>query len=160
MPDNRPPNPSEQSFPADDGPQLPDRIEDLPGWREPPKAPEIPEQLRRPVARPESLRPTHASQGSRDAQQMGWVYATSMAFVGGVAVFTVAGYFLDKWLGTAPWLLISGLGIGLVGGTIKFVVDGLRANRDSVAATKARHPVWREVEPESGGASPGETEQT
>lgn len=34
---------------------------------------------------------------------------------GSVAFWTLAGWFLDKWLKTAPWLLVGGavLGMGL-----------------------------------------------
>ena len=39
----------------------------------------------------------------------------SWQLTGSVAVWTVAGWFLDKWLKTAPWMLVGGalLGIGL-----------------------------------------------
>lgn len=28
---------------------------------------------------------------------------------------TLAGYLLDRWLGTAPWLLVAGVALGTVG---------------------------------------------
>ena len=31
-----------------------------------------------------------------------------------VAVGLAAGYFADRWLGTSPWLLLAGLGFGIV----------------------------------------------
>jgi ATP synthase protein I len=37
--------------------------------------------------------------------------------VGGAVVGVLGGYFLDKWLGTAPWLL---LGLSLVGIAVGF----------------------------------------
>lgn len=33
-------------------------------------------------------------------------------FVVAVALFTAIGYFADRWLGTSPWLLIAGAGLG------------------------------------------------
>lgn len=29
-----------------------------------------------------------------------------------VVVFTVAGYFLDRWLHTEPWLMVAGVFLG------------------------------------------------
>lgn len=29
-----------------------------------------------------------------------------------VVVFTVAGYYLDRWLGTVPWLMVGGVFVG------------------------------------------------
>ena len=40
----------------------------------------------------------------------GWYFATSLG------VGTVGGYFLDRWLGTKPWILILGLLLGTVVG--------------------------------------------
>jgi ATP synthase protein I len=39
----------------------------------------------------------------------------SWQLAGAVGLGTLAGWWLDKWLGTSPWLLVSGalLGIGL-----------------------------------------------
>lgn len=37
--------------------------------------------------------------------------------VGGAVVGVLGGYFLDKWLGTSPWLL---LGLSLVGISVGF----------------------------------------
>lgn len=34
----------------------------------------------------------------------------------GVGVFTALGWWLDRRFGTAPWLMVTGGGIGLVGG--------------------------------------------
>jgi F0F1-type ATP synthase assembly protein I len=33
-----------------------------------------------------------------------------------VGVFTALGWWLDRRFGTAPWLMVTGGGIGLVGG--------------------------------------------
>jgi ATP synthase protein I len=37
-----------------------------------------------------------------------------------VAVGLAAGYFADRWLGTQPWLLLVGLGLGIVAAGVNF----------------------------------------
>ena len=37
-----------------------------------------------------------------------------------VAVGLAAGYFADRWLGTSPWLLLIGLGFGIVAAAVNF----------------------------------------
>jgi F0F1-type ATP synthase assembly protein I len=81
---------------------------------------------------------------NRDAQRMGWLYATALNFVISAAVFAVIGYLLDRWLKTSPWFLVGGLVFGLVGGTVKFVRDGLALNRQVARETqeKGRTTQW------------------
>lgn len=87
---------------------------------------------------------------NRDAQRMGWLYATALNFVISAAVFTVVGYLLDRWLETSPWFLVGGLVFGLVGGTVKFVRDGLALNRQVAKETqeKGRTTQWKKPEPD------------
>ncbi len=49
------------------------------------------------------------------------------------------GYGLDVWLKTGPWLLVGGLIFGIVGGGVRFVREGLAANRSATRAFQARH---------------------
>ena len=44
------------------------------------------------------------------------VAAASYTLVGGIIILGGLGYFLDSRWGTAPWLLITGLAIGIVVG--------------------------------------------
>jgi len=37
-----------------------------------------------------------------------------------VAVGLAVGYFADRWLGTQPWLLLIGLGFGIVAAGVNF----------------------------------------
>jgi ATP synthase protein I len=37
-----------------------------------------------------------------------------------VAVGLGIGYFADRWLGTQPWLLLSGLGLGIAAAGVNF----------------------------------------
>ncbi|MDP6684320.1 MAG: AtpZ/AtpI family protein [Candidatus Marinimicrobia bacterium] len=46
----------------------------------------------------------------------GPIAAASYGLVGAVILFILFGYFLDKWLDTTPWLMITGLLIGLGSG--------------------------------------------
>jgi F0F1-type ATP synthase assembly protein I len=40
----------------------------------------------------------------------------SYGLIGAILLFGGAGYFLDRWLDTAPWLLLAGLGAGVIVG--------------------------------------------
>ena len=37
-------------------------------------------------------------------------------FIAAVAVFGGVGWFLDRWLGSSPWLLLIGCGLGFAAG--------------------------------------------
>ena len=60
-----------------------------------------------------------------------------MRLAAAVAVFTYAGYRLDQWLGTGPWLLIALCFVGVTGGMLS-VVRGV--NRWSAEQKAARRP--------------------
>lgn len=92
---------------------------------------------------------------NREAQRMGWLYATAINFAATVAVFTGVGYLLDRWLKTDPWCLIGGLVLGLVGGTIKFVRDGMALNREAARQTRGKHNWNKVVEDEDRGSGEG-----
>jgi F0F1-type ATP synthase assembly protein I len=42
--------------------------------------------------------------------------AVSYGIIGGIVLFGTAGYLLDAWLRTSPWLLILGLVVGVAAG--------------------------------------------
>lgn len=49
----------------------------------------------------------------------GYRYASlGLAFAGGILLFMGAGYALDRWLGTLPWLTLAGT---LVGSVLSFL---------------------------------------
>jgi ATP synthase protein I len=54
-------------------------------------------------------------------RKTGFAYAAGITLFASVAAFCAAGYFLDKWLGTEPWLLIVGIVIGSAAGLFEFV---------------------------------------
>lgn len=47
----------------------------------------------------------------------GWMRGGS--FVSSIIAGTLLGYFLDMWLGTEPWLVISGIVLGSYAGFVK-----------------------------------------
>ncbi len=61
-----------------------------------------------------------------------------------LALTVVACFFIGRWLdgllGTSPWLMILGLGIGISGGLISFIRTSLAAGRrqDREAAERKR----------------------
>jgi ATP synthase protein I len=53
-------------------------------------------------------------------------FAMVLATVIGLA----GGYFLDQWLGTKPWLLLIGLGLGIAAGFVMFFRAVRKAGRE------------------------------
>lgn len=54
-------------------------------------------------------------------RKTGLAYAAGITLFASVAAFCGAGYLLDRWLGTEPWLLITGIVIGSAVGLFEFV---------------------------------------
>ena len=50
-------------------------------------------------------------------------------FAAAVGGLTVLGVWIDRRFETAPWGVLIGAGIGLIGGTYNMIRDGLRAGR-------------------------------
>jgi len=63
-----------------------------------------------PLDRPDD-RPVRVSELSTAGIELGLV----------VAVLAIGGWWLDTKWGTAPWLLVTGAGIGILGGLYKFI---------------------------------------
>ncbi|MBP1678511.1 MAG: putative F0F1-ATPase subunit Ca2+/Mg2+ transporter [Bacteroidetes bacterium] len=55
------------------------------------------------------------------AQSFGPYLTMGIQLALSVVVFFFAGRWLDGELGTAPWLMLAGLLVGIAGGLIKFV---------------------------------------
>jgi F0F1-type ATP synthase assembly protein I len=51
----------------------------------------------------------------------GPVAAASYTLVGAILLLGGLGYALDRWLGTGPWLLVTGLAAGIVVGFYELV---------------------------------------
>ena len=48
-------------------------------------------------------------------------YAAAISLFASVIVFLGLGWLLDRWLGTAPWLLVAGIVLGSGLGLYEFV---------------------------------------
>ena len=61
----------------------------------------------------------------RDQQEAnrksGIAYGAALALFMAVAAMTGLGWALDRWLGTAPWLLVGGIVLGAAVGFYQFV---------------------------------------
>ena len=51
---------------------------------------------------------------------LGDLAQVGMTFVVATALGLASGYYLDRWLGTSPWLLLIGLGFGIAAGFVNF----------------------------------------
>lgn len=75
----------------------------------------------------------------RDASSMR-AWSASMDAVIGLGFFGFLGWLLDRWLGTAPWLmLVLGL-IGLAGGSYRFIREAIAINREASSRFRRDHP--------------------
>ena len=54
-------------------------------------------------------------------RKSGFAYAAGITLFASVVTFCGAGYLLDRWLGTQPWLLIVGIVLGSALGLFEFV---------------------------------------
>lgn len=46
-------------------------------------------------------------------KKFGWATALGLVFLSNVAAGVLIGYYLDRWLGTSPWLFLLFLFIGM-----------------------------------------------
>jgi ATP synthase protein I len=54
-------------------------------------------------------------------RKSGLAYAAAFSLFASVAGFCGFGWLLDRWLGTAPWLMVAGLVLGAAAGFFQFV---------------------------------------
>ena len=54
-------------------------------------------------------------------RKSGIAYAAGLTMFFSVASLTGVGWLLDRWLGTAPWLLVVGVVLGAISGFYQFV---------------------------------------
>lgn len=74
-----------------------------------------PRAERRPRPEPAADRPASSSLPRRDAAGLGAHLGLGLQFVASVVVFLYLGQWLDRRLGTAPWLLLVGVFVGAGG---------------------------------------------
>ncbi len=54
-------------------------------------------------------------------RKSGLAYAAALTLFAAVASMCGIGWLLDRWLGTAPWLLVTGLVLGAIAGFYEFI---------------------------------------
>ena len=54
-------------------------------------------------------------------RKSGMAYAAAFALFASVVSGLIAGWLLDRWLGTAPWLLVAGIVLGAAAGFYELV---------------------------------------
>jgi ATP synthase protein I len=70
------------------------------------------------VSKRESLKEAEARETTRKSSI---AYAAGFSLFASVVTLCGLGWALDRWLGTSPWLLVSGLVLGAVVGFYQFV---------------------------------------
>jgi ATP synthase protein I len=54
-------------------------------------------------------------------RKSGLAYAAAFSLFTAVVAGLILGWVLDRWLGTRPWLLVSGIVLGAVTGFYQFI---------------------------------------
>ena len=54
-------------------------------------------------------------------RKSGLAYAAGFSLFAAVAAGLLIGWLLDRWLGTRPWLLVTGIVIGSAAGLYEFI---------------------------------------
>lgn len=49
-------------------------------------------------------------------RSLGMLATVGLTFVAATAGATIAGYFIDRWVGTSPWFTLIGLALGIAAG--------------------------------------------
>jgi ATP synthase protein I len=62
-----------------------------------------------------------SSENGEANRKSGIAYAAALTLFFSVAALTGVGWTLDRWLGTAPWLLVAGVVLGAAIGFYQFV---------------------------------------
>jgi ATP synthase protein I len=61
---------------------------------------------------------------------LGELSSIGLTLVIATVIGLAGGYFLDRWLGTEPWLMLIGLGFGIAAGFVNLFRSVSRAGRD------------------------------
>jgi len=54
-------------------------------------------------------------------RKSGMAYAAAFSLFASVVSGLIAGWLLDRWLGTAPWLLVAGIILGAAAGFYELI---------------------------------------
>lgn len=80
-------------------------------------------------------RTPHVPKGIKTAQKVTPLLGSGIQLTVTVLAFGALGWWLDGRFGTEPWLLLSGLIFGMVGGMISFIRTALQAGNSGTART-------------------------
>jgi ATP synthase protein I len=61
---------------------------------------------------------------------LGELSSIGLTLVAATVIGLVAGYWADRWLGTSPWLMLIGLGLGIAAGFVNLFRSVKRAERE------------------------------
>jgi ATP synthase protein I len=72
-----------------------------------------------------------APPGEQNAwKALGELSSIGMVLVLSTVIGLAGGYYLDRWLGTAPWLTLIGLVLGIAAGFVNLFRSVRRADKD------------------------------
>jgi|GEM_PF-1052965 Uncharacterized protein conserved in bacteria len=77
--------------------------------------------------------------GTGEAQMLGQASAVGLTFVVAIVLGLAAGWWLDKKLGSAPWLLLAGLLLGVAAGFKNLFTMSARMDRLADKDPGAKH---------------------
>ena len=80
------------------------------------------------------------------SRAMGMGFSIAAQLVAGVGVGGAIGYFLDRWLGTAPWLMVLFLGLGFAAGMMNVIRTAREMQKISEAQSKGAKSVPDDAE--------------
>jgi len=80
------------------------------------------------AARERSPTPEQRSEGGGDRTGMGTGLRLSAELIAGLLVGLGIGWALDRWLGTAPWLLLVFMLLGIAAGIMNVIRSGNRTD--------------------------------
>ena len=63
-------------------------------------------------------------------RSLGFLSSLGISMVASSFIGLFIGYYLDKWLGTSPWMTLIWLGIGIISGFRNIFILTRRAMRD------------------------------
>ena len=90
--------------------------------------------LREKIARAQGARSAIVAGQARtsgDMSGMGRGMRLGTEFIAAILVGAVAGYLLDRWLNTAPWIMLVMLLVGFAAGVLNVVRSAAEMNRAS-----------------------------
>lgn len=103
----------------------------------------------------------HADDGPKGpapSSALGLAFRLATEFVAGVVVGSLIGWWLDRWLGTAPWLLILFFTLGAAAGFLNVTRTAREMNARLQASPPPAVPDDDDEDdaPEGGGGSKGD----